>query len=760
MQSLLEQLQALPDAWGLVAVGSNKRPYLDDWQHQPLNKAAAAQQITTGTLFTDRQGNEYLVKARAIGVLAGPASGGLLFVDHDGISATEVLEKIGAPLRDLPKSIAVTSGRDGRFQIIYRVPEEFWPAMVGLRVIKSGKQDTDGKAEQLELRWVGHQSVVIGAHPSTSGYRWLKGRAPWEQPLADAPMVLIEQLLDQPDPEPTPLLTQQQQPVTGIPVTGSTVPLLEFITRDSRALVETGGTPGSWNDDQLALSLDLVGTQAWIIAQGHRPDISAREAFQAHIAAARTKARDFDERKAWHRFDGALTRNPTPGTPTDKLHDRLRYHTRQDRPLLPPPPRATPGPPTCKAALPVAEHLGSSGPPAAAADQASQHYAPALAKPTKLEAGELLAMLRTQACGGRIRYNTFSQHLEIDGAVLEGAERFYLSLAEQGFKVPKDLALDCLIQVARENPYDPVALYLEHVAATVEPIYIGGLATGYLRPEDATGSGPTLYDQMLRCTLIGAVRRVFEPGCKHDTATVLMGDQGARKSSFWAALGGAFFSDALGDISSKDDLMVLHRSWIMEWAELDHIMGRKHAGQIKSFLSQSTDLFRVPYGKATEAFPRRGIIVGSTNRSTGFLQDDTGNRRFWVIPTTRTEAAPIDTPTLLAERDAIWSAAVHAYRAGEANYLPPELAQQVNQENETYLVANPWQAPIEAWLRSPQNVGKAITSELLLTEAIAKPVERQTRADQMQVGQILRELGFIKRRQLVDGTQKWVFQRT
>jgi predicted P-loop ATPase len=239
-----------------------------------------------------------------------------------------------------------------------------------------------------------------------------------------------------------------------------------------------------------------------------------------------------------------------------------------------------------------------------------------------------------------------------------------------------------------------------------------------------------------------------------------MGDQGARKSSFWSALGGAFFSDALGDISSKDDLMVLHRSWIMEWAELDHIMGRKHAGQIKSFLSQSTDLFRVPYGKATETFPRRGIIVGSTNRSTGFLQDDTGNRRFWVIPTTRTEAAPIDTPTLLAERDAIWSAAVHAYRAGDANYLPPELAQQVNQENESYLVANPWQAPIEAWLRSPQNVGKAITSELLLTEAIAKPVERQTRADQMQVGQILRELGFIKRRQLVDGTQKWVFQRT
>jgi len=238
-----------------------------------------------------------------------------------------------------------------------------------------------------------------------------------------------------------------------------------------------------------------------------------------------------------------------------------------------------------------------------------------------------------------------------------------------------------------------------------------------------------------------------------------MGDQGARKSSFWSALGGAFFSDALGDISSKDDLMVLHRSWIMEWAELDCIVGRKHAGQIKSFLSQSTDLFRVPYGKAAETFPRRGIIVGSTNRTSGFLQDDTGNRRFHVIPTTRTEADPIDTPTLMAERDAIWSGAVAAYRAGETNYLPAELAQKVHAENEGHTLANPWQAPVEAWLAAPKNASRAITSEVLLTEAIQRPIERQTRGDQMQVGMILRQVGYQKRRQMVDGALRWVFFR-
>ncbi|WP_396274870.1 VapE domain-containing protein, partial [Hyphomonas sp.] len=610
MPTLLDQLQELPDSWGLVAVDGNKRPYQPHWQANPLTKEQAAAEIIAG-------------RAKAIGVIAGPVSGGLLFLDQDGISAAEKLTELGIPPRTLPETALCTSGRDGRLQALFTIPEKYWPSLRNRRVFDTGHVDADGKAENLDLRWNRHQSVVIGAHPITGHYRWIKGRSPAQVGIAEAPEALIELLLNDPEPAPTPLLAA----AAPLP---ATLPLLEFITRDSRALIETGGTPGQWNDDQLKLALDLQGTEEWIIDQGHRPDITAAAAFEQHISAAQAKARDFDARKARKRFDGAAAHSPHPGTPLDKLESRLRFHTRTQRRILTDPPAA-----------------------ATAAPARERKPAPVLDKPTKLEAGELLALLRAQAGEDRIRFNRFSQQIEMDGAVLEGAERFYLSLAEQGFKVSKELAVDCLVQVAHEHPYDPVALYLEHVAATVAPAIIDNLATAYLRPEDGTfGAGPTIYDHMIRCTLIGAVRRALEPGCKHDTACVLMGEQGARKSSFWSALGGPFFSDALGDISSKDDLMVLHRSWVMEWAELDHIMGRKHAGQVKAFLSQATDLFRVPYGKATESFPRRGIIVGSTNRSTGFLVDDTGNRRFWVIPTTRTETDPIDTPTLMAERDA------------------------------------------------------------------------------------------------------------
>ena len=373
-----------------------------------------------------------------------------------------------------------------------------------------------------------------------------------------------------------------------------------------------------------------------------------------------------------------------------------------------------------------------------------------------MEADELLRQFRQAK---NLRYNIFTQQIEKNGIVLEGAERYYLKIAEAGAKVSKEVTLDCLVQVARENPYDPIRIYLDHVAAQVAPTYIDRLASTYLRPGDAQQPHPTLYDQMLRCTLIAAVRRIFEPGSKHDNATVLMGEQGARKSSFWAALGGEFFSDALRDISSKDDLMVLHRSWLMEWAELDHITSKKHAGQVKAFLSQSTDMFRVPYGKATEAFPRRCIIVGSTNRDSGFLVDETGNRRFWVVPVTCTLQSPINVSALLQERDALWSAAVAAYRNGEASVLTAEQEAQVAVENTNYLIESPWRAPIEAWLLAPHNRSKSITTDLLLAEAIAKPVERQTRSDQMQVGSILRDLGYSRRKLRVEGCLKWVYFR-
>jgi predicted P-loop ATPase len=665
---LIQQLNQLPESWALVAVGNDKRPYQPEWQKRPISRDNLITEIQAG-------------RAVAIGVIAGPQSGGLLFVDHDGLGASEVLENIGAPLRDLPKSWAVTSGRDGRLQVIYQVPEPFWDT------IKTTKIRSSIKGEQLELRWAGCQSVVAGAHPITGSYRWLKERAPGDLPIAEAPSLLLQQM-------------QRQKPVPA--------PLLRLPETDTqRARDYLAAIPPSDADDydtwvKVGMALHSVGDDSLLTDWTNWSATSGK--FEAGVCEAK-----------WRTFNASAG-----GVSLGTLAHLAGHEKGRSSPVEQP--KSQPTKPTARPD-----------------------------KLLKLESNELLQLLRQQL-SGRLRWNVFTKTIELDEKPLEHIEHFYLQMAEEGVKVTKDLAADAVHVVALENPHDPVCEYLEHVADHVLPAPIEHLATAYLRPTDEAG---TLYDAMLKATLIAAVRRVFEPGCKHDSACVLMGPQGCGKSTFWRNLGGLWFSDALRDIGSKDDLMVLHRSWLMEWAELDHITGRKHAGQIKAFLTQQTDMFRAPYQRTTEAFPRRSIIVGSTNRDTGFLVDDTGNRRFWVIPVTAAPHIPVD--GLLLERDAIWSAAVAAYRNGEPNHLTAEHSAQVDRENETYLVDSPWKAAIQDWLNQPANLDRQLTSELLLTEAIGKPVERQGRADQMQVASIMRDLGYEKKRAWLAGRTKWVF---
>jgi hypothetical protein len=675
---LLGQLAALPRHWSYVAVDGQKRPYMDNWQKNFITRIQLGKELQSG-------------RAKAIGVCCGTPSGGLLFVDHDGKSASRLFDDWGIPVSSLPPSWTVTSGRDGRFQIIYQVPEHYW-ADIRTRKYKTGVTDAEGKPEQVELRWDGCQSIVAGAHPLTSGYSWVPGRSPTDVDIAEAPADLIARMLRQPVQAPLPLVSG------GTDDTARARSFLEVL-QPSRA-----DDYDQWLEVGMALhSVDDALLADWI-----------------NWSSQSSKFKPGDCEHKWRGFKsgGGITL----GT-LGQLAKQDGWRGRQQQ-------------------EPVRrERPAGKQPPSAVNPQLQP-----------MNAAELLNLLRHG--DSSYRYNTFTQRIEVDGAPIEGAERFYLTLAEMGYKVSKEVALDCIVQVANESPYDPVVEYLDRVAATVAPAYIEALSTGYLRPGDTPG---TIYDEMLKRTLIGAVARAYNPGCKHDSACVIMGDQGAYKSSFWACLGHDFFSDALGDISTKDDLMVLHRSWIMEWAELDHVTNRKHAGQVKAFLSQAVDMFRVPYGKATEAFPRRGIIVGTTNRTTGFLVDETGNRRFWVIPTTKTQSDQIDTATLLLERDAIWSAAVAAYRAGETSRLPAEHERQLAEENESYVVDNPWQAEIEDWLRRHGEID--LTTERLLTEAIKKPVERQTKADQMQVADVLKRLGFKRYRSGKGSTRAYVYRR-
>ena len=77
------------------------------------------------------------------------------------------------------------------------------------------------------------------------------------------------------------------------------------------------------------------------------------------------------------------------------------------------------------------------------------------------------------------------------------------------------------------------------------------------------------------------------------------------------------------------------------------------------------------------------------------------------------------------------------------------------------MVDSPWSSVISQWLNAPSNSVKDITIEVLLTDAIEKPIERQTKSDMMTVSQILRSLKYDRKKKRVMGTPKWVwFQKS
>ena len=332
--------------------------------------------------------------------------------------------------------------------------------------------------------------------------------------------------------------------------------------------------------------------------------------------------------------------------------------------------------------------------------------------------------------GKRIRLNTLSKRIEIDGKPVS-LDRVRLQLAiRHGVLVrsSREDVQDILTEIAVENQYSPIQEYLNSLPVASDTSILDTLVQRYF------GIEGELYTKFIRKTLIGAVKRAFEPGCKMDTVLILQGPQGFRKSTFFKILAGKqYFDDSLGTVSDKDERLKLHRAWLIEWAELESIFKRRDVSATKGFLSSGTDAIRPPYCRDTEDFDRPSIIVATTNKQE-FLADETGNRRFWVIPVKQ----KIDTKLLRQERDKIWAAAMLAYRSGEEPYLDfgndEEKAELLTEDFQT---SDPWEDVILNYIEHRDYVR---LSDLL--NHLQVDLSRQERSHQMRCSAILKKMGW------------------
>ena len=132
-----------------------KKAYLPGWTSNPQTLKEIERELSEG-------------RATGVGLLCGQWSNelALIFVDVDGEDAIPAIEKMGGgPISEIfPPTLTVSSGKPGKFRMLFRVSPEKVGQLPDKATLKLDKNPW-------EILWRSRQGALMGAHPDTDGYR-------------------------------------------------------------------------------------------------------------------------------------------------------------------------------------------------------------------------------------------------------------------------------------------------------------------------------------------------------------------------------------------------------------------------------------------------------------------------------------------------------------------------------------------------------------------------------------------------------------
>jgi hypothetical protein len=309
----------------------------------------------------------------------------------------------------------------------------------------------------------------------------------------------------------------------------------------------------------------------------------------------------------------------------------------------------------------------------------------------------------------------------------------------------RELFRDVTSNIARKQSFHPVREYLSSLAWDQEPRIERWLI-------DYAGAPDTPYVRAVsRIVLVAACRRARKPGSKFDEMLILESSQGTNKSSALRAL--AFNDDWFtDDLPLHGDTRRLMEStagkWIVEAGELKG-MGRSDVAALKACLSRQRDEARLAYGHKSARVLRQFVIIGTTNETTGYFRDETGNRRFWPV-----RIQLFDLEKLRADRDQLWAEAAEAEALGESIRLDPRLYEAAAAEQEARLVGD--DPLVDVLHRALANrTGKLRVSDAYLICGIEPGKVNQDQISRF--GRAIRELGWERQRRRFDGSLQYAY---
>ncbi|HFW2887053.1 TPA: VapE domain-containing protein [Salmonella enterica subsp. enterica serovar Muenchen] len=376
----------------------------------------------------------------------------------------------------------------------------------------------------------------------------------------------------------------------------------------------------------------------------------------------------------------------------------------------------------------------------------------------------VMAVARPDFIGVDIRFDQFRDEIMLAPAG-SGQWRAFtdadyvelrMTMAKRGFKpVGRELIRDAVLQVSSEQPFDSAITWLEGLEWDGVP----RIETFY---HTHFGTANTEYTRAVSLYMWTAMAgRVLKPGIKADMVPILVGPQGCGKSSGVEALSpDPMFFTEISFAEKDDDLARKMRGRLL--AEIGELRGlnTKELESIKAFVTRTHENWIPKYREFATQFPRRLVFIGTTNEEE-FLADKTGNRRWLPVEVSKVDVQAIKRDLLL-----LWAEARETFkRLGGVQFRDAErLGASVH---EKYTIKDAWLETVEKWLDTPDALTEEIprTCEFLLAsdvlrDAIGLNPDRIGKREEMRIGNVLQNCGYLRERRFVNGKQIRVWVKT
>lgn len=230
--------------------------------------------------------------------------------------------------------------------------------------------------------------------------------------------------------------------------------------------------------------------------------------------------------------------------------------------------------------------------------------------------------------------------------------------------------------------------------------------------------------EAFRMFLLGAIKRVFQPGCKFDMMLCLSGGQGAGKSTFFRflAIQDNWFSDDIRKLDDENIYRCMEGHWIMEMSEM---LATDQADNevIKSFLSRQKDNYKTPYDRHPADRPRQCVFGGTTNLVQFLPLDRSGNRRFVPVLVSQEQSEVhilADEQSSRAYILQVWAEAMTIYRSGKYELkFTPDTENYFKEYQQMFMQEDTTVGQILGFLEKYR--GDMVCSYLLFCEAMGNP---------------------------------------